>query len=265
LFVLARHYVNGGAVALELGCSPGTPKTIPKERTEASGLTVATSLYLAGLLTIAQTTVRPFLGFALSDWFFLAALCAAFVGLIVRRDSLTFRVPWLIVLGVALFVFSALLSSIGAAEPLQSVAKVARYAYLTLVWFWLGTILITNWRVLRLAVGLWVISLALDGLAAVLQARGLQVPYLGPIMWGRMTGFTEHVNDLGGAAGVALAPALALAFTARGWNRRVLWTLALLGVVAGLVLSGSVSGMAAGAAAAAMWLVVSSPSSFMKP
>jgi uncharacterized membrane protein len=73
-----------------------------------------------------------------------------------------------------------------------------------------------------------------------------------------MTGFTEHVNDLGGAAGIALAPALALAFTAHGWKGRVLWTLALIGVVAALVLSGSVSGMTAGVGAAVMWLVICS-------
>jgi hypothetical protein len=259
LCVLARYYVGAvGVRETDWAIRAQAHQGEAEERAEAHSLSVARALYLAGMLTVAQTTVRPLMGFTLSDWLFFAALCAALAGLIVRRTPIAVRVPWPIVLGVALFVVSGLLSSVGAVEPLQSVARVARFGYLTLVWFWLGTVVLTNWRTLRAAVGLWVVSVALDGVAAILQARGVQVPYVGPVMWGRMTGFTENVNDLGGAAGIALAPALALAFTARNSRTRVLWCLALAGVVAGVVLSGSVGGMAAGAGAVVMWLVVSS-------
>ena len=95
-------------------------------------------------------------------------------------------------------------------------------------------------------------------MAAILQASGMRLPYLGPVVWGRMTGFTGHVNDLGGAAAVAMAPAFALAFTAVRTRTRALWLVALLAIVAGAVFSGSVGGMAAGIGAVGVWLVISS-------
>lgn len=259
IFLLfARYYVNTGAQI-----SPAL-LTLPAASVDSGGVTVAELvaparyLYFAGMLTIAQTTVRPVLGLTLSDWLFFAALCAALVGLVVRPTAVTLRVPWVIILGVALFVASGLMSSVDALQPLQSVARVVRFGYLTLVWFWLGTLALTTWREVRIGMGCWVTSVALDGVAAVLQARGIQVPFLGPVMWGRMTGLTGHVNDLGGAAGVALAPAIAMAFTARRLGGLIYWCLALGGVVAALVLSGSVGGMAAGAGAVVVWVVVSS-------
>lgn len=43
--------------------------------------------------------------------------------------------------------------------------------------------------------GLWVLSIAVDGIGAVLQAAGVALPLLGPVMSGRMSGFTEHVSS----------------------------------------------------------------------
>ncbi len=137
-------------------------------------------------------------------------------------------------------------------------ARVARFGYLTIVWFWLGGVLLTSRRHLRLAVGMWTISIAIDGLAAVAQARGLSLPLAGQVMGGRMSGYTEQINDLGGAAAVAVAPALALVATASRLSRQFLWVLVLLGIVAALVLSGSVGGMAAGIGAVGVWFVVAS-------
>ena len=227
-------------------------------RVEAALAAPALYLYFAGMLAIAQTTVRPLLGLTLSDWLFFAALCAVLVDMVVRPKPVAFRVPWLIILGVTLFVLSGLLSSIDALQPLQSFARVARFGYLTLVWFWVGTVVLRTWNDVRIAMGCWVTSVAVDGLAAMLQARGIQVPFLGPVMWGRMTGLTEHVNDLGGAAGVAMAPALALAFTAKRLSGLAYWCMALAGVVAAVVFSGSVGGMAAGIGAVVVLLVVAS-------
>ena len=258
VLLVARYYVNGagGGAATALARRPIAALT-EGETGAASSLELARFFYFAGILTVAQTSVRPFAGFTLSDWLFLGSLLAALAGLVMQPANAELRIPRLIVLGVVLFVISGLLSSMGAAEPLQSAARVARFGYLTLVWFWLGTQVLTSRRALRIAVGLWVVSVALDGVAALLQARGVQLPFVGPSVWGRMTGFTEHVNDLGAAAGVALAPALALVFTAGRARSVVLWCLALAGVVAGVITSGSVSGMAVGLGAVFAWLVVS--------
>ena len=209
------------------------------------------------MLTIGQTTLRPLAGFTLSDWLFLGAMCAALAGLAMRRSALTFRVPALIVLGVSLFVVSGLLSSFDAVAPLESAARLIRFAYLTLVWFWLGTLLLTKMKYLRTAIGMWVLSVSVDGVAAVMQANGVAIPFVGQALWGRMTGFTEQVNDLGGAAAVAMAPAFALIFSASRWWRQIFWAVALLFVVAAAVLSGSIGGMAAAIGAVGIWFVVS--------
>jgi O-antigen ligase len=259
LVLLARHYVRAGDVADAIEVAPSPPRPLATRAGAGVGVAApARYLYFAGMLAIGQTTVRPVLGLTLSDWLFFAALCAVLCDMAVRPQPLSLRMPWLIILGVALFVVSGMLSSVGALEPLQSAARVARFGYLTLAWFWVGTAVLTSWRDVRIATGCWVTSIAVDGLAAVLQARGVAVPFLGPIMWGRMTGLMEHVNDLGGAAGVALVPAFVLALTARRLRGIAYWCLALAGVIAALLLSGSVSGMAAGAVAVLVWLVLAS-------
>ena len=253
LLLVARGYVAGASVGGGIALEPGHAVAVG-----ADGAVVARYLYFAGMLTIGQTTVRPLAGFTLSDWLFFAALSVVLVDLATRERKVRFAVPTVVVIGVVLFVVSGLLSSFDAAAPLLSVAKVLRFGYLTVAWFWLGTLVLTRPRHLRAAVAMWVLSVAADGLGAVLQARGLPVPYLGPVMWGRMTGFTAHVNDLGGAAAVAMAPAFALIFTAVRLGSRILWTLVLLAIVVAAVLSGSVGGMATGLGAVGVWLVVSS-------
>jgi len=250
LLLLARRYVAAGAATTEPG--GGETPSAPQD------LRLARYLYFAGLLTIGQTTFRPLLDLTLSDWLFFAALMGVLAGSVVDGRRLTFRIPPLLVVGVVLFVVSGTVSSLDAVAPLQSVARVTRFGYLTIVWFWLGTLVLRRESHLRAAIGCWVASVALDGVAAVLQARGVALPYLGPVMWGRMTAFTEHVNDLGGAAAVAMAPAFALIFTAARLRGRLAWTASLLAIVAAAVLSGSVGGMAAGVGALGVWFVVSS-------
>ena len=260
--VAARHYVRAGLIVpsgpASLPTAGDNPALIENRALEADALAPARYAYFAGMLTIGQTSVRPIAGLTVSDWLFFVALCAAFVGLIVSRRTVTFRLPVLIMLGVALFAASGTLSSFHAVAPILSMARVARFGYLTIVWFWLGGVLLTSRRHLRLAVGMWTISIAIDGLAAIAQARGLSLPLAGQVMGGRMSGYTEQINDLGGAAAVAVAPALALVATASRLSRQLLWVLVLLGIVAALVLSGSVGGMAAGIGAVGVWFVVAS-------
>ena len=218
---------------------------------------MARYLYYAGLLTIGQTAFRPFGSFTTSDWLFFAAFCAVLATAAIGKRKLAFRIPPVILLGVALYVGSGLVASVGADAPLLSVSLVARFAYLTLVWFWLGTVVLTNGRHLRTAVSLWVLSVALDGVAAILQARGIGIPFLGPIDAGRMSGLAETVNGLGGAAAIAMAPAFALIAAASRPARRAAWIVALLFIIAAVILSGSVTGMAAGIAATGVWVIVS--------
>ena len=75
----------------------------------------------------------------------------------------------------------------------------------------------------------------------------------GKISWGRMTGFTQHVNDLGGLCGITLVPAVMLA--ARPLRRGRVVPAVMLGLVAvGLMLSSSFSGLVSAGVATALWV-----------
>ena len=253
--ILARRYITARATESVSGLAlRGSREDESVSAVEA--FVPARFFYFAGIATIGQATIRPLLGLTLSDWLFFAGLCAALAAIMMTSRGVSVRIPALAVLGICVFVVSGLVSSIGADAPATSALYVARFAYLTLAWFWLGTVVLTRHRHLQIVLGLWVLSIALDGAAAVLQAKGLQVPFLGPVMSGRMTGFTDHPNNLGGPAAVALAPAVALLLLATRATARLIWLVVGLFVVAALVLSGSVSGMLAAAAAVGVLLVL---------
>jgi hypothetical protein len=226
-------------------------------RSAVGDLRVARYLYYLGMLTIGQTAFRPLGGFTTSDWLFLGSLCAVLVSAGIRRSKLAFELPPLVLVGAVLYVISGLVASIGADLPLLSLSLLGRFAYLILVWFWLGTAVLKTRRELRMAIGLVVVSVALDGVAAILQARGVAPPFVGAVAGGRMSGLAESVNGLGGAAAIAMAPAFSLAATATGALRRMVWIVAILLLVIAIVLSGSVTGMVAGVAATGVWILVS--------
>jgi O-antigen ligase len=132
---------------------------------------------------------------------------------------------------------------------------VARFAYITLVWFWLGTVVLERPQHVDIAIRLWVISVAATGAAAVVQLWFGDVIPQTSISWGRMTGFTGQVNELGGITAVALVPSLMITAKAKGPNQ-VLGSLLVVLIAAGLVLSGSLSAMIAGATSGLVWLAL---------
>jgi O-antigen ligase len=75
-----------------------------------------------------------------------------------------------------------------------------------------------------------------------------------------MTGLTQHVNDLGGLTAIALVPSLMFATTARfGRSLRLVGVATSALILSGLILSGSVAGFAAAAAAVLGWLLMRRP------
>lgn len=223
----------------------------------AGGFQLPRLLYCLGLLSIAQLRFRVVSEFTVSDWLFLAAFVAACFEALVFRRPLPWRLPGAVLGGIVLFTIGGLTASIGAAAPVESVVEVAKFAYLTVVWFWLGTVLLREPGQVRLAVLCWLISAAVTGAAAIIQfAWGPVLPGLPPADT-RMTGFADHMNDLGGLSAIALIPALAL--TVRGGPLRrqaPAYALSLL-IGAGLVLSGSVGGLFAAAAGGLIWVAFS--------
>jgi hypothetical protein len=128
-----------------------------------------------------------------------------------------------------------------------------------LLWAWTGSMVLRDRRDILVAVTLWALSAAVGGFAAIAQVAGVN-GIAGPLEGNRALGFTDHPNDLGGAAAVAAVPCLMLA--ARLTNASPVtvlarWVLLAL-IAAGLLLSGSVAAMVAALVAGVIWL--SSPS-----
>jgi hypothetical protein len=214
-------------------------------REEEADLRLARFLYCCGLLTIGELTIRPAFSLTLSDLLFFASLVSACPSLLSRHFDQGF-LPRGILFGSYLFCLGALLSAFGAPQPLLSLLRAVKFNYLTLVWFLLGTIVLRRPADVRTAVGCWVLSLAFSGAGAVAQLfRGDVIPATA-VFAGRMTGFTQHVNDLGGSAAVAFVAAVWFATNLLHF-KFVPFTgaIPMILVAAGVILSGSVGGLIA--------------------
>ena len=212
--------------------------------------------YYAGAATIGFLTVRPALGFTASDWIFLLAVGIAGLVILVQGITLYYVIPRAITVGVLIFALGGLLSSIDAVAPNQSALVVVRMLYLTLVWFWLGTVVLQTRSHVQNALVAWVCSAALSSSGALIQFVYGDVIPGGTLAWGRTTGFTEHPNVLGGLAATAFVPALMLAVDSPQRRMRVIGTISTAVIAAGLLLSGSVGGLLAATVATMVWLAL---------
>jgi len=205
---------------------------------------------------MALLTVRPAAAFTLSDWLFLLALVLTALAAMRSRKTVGFHVPLAVICGAVLFAVGGLISSSQAVQPVSSAAVVARILYITIPWFWLGTVLLRTPGHVRRAVNAWVVSVSICGAGAVAQLFDNEIIPDGGVYHGRATGFTVHPNELGGLAAVAFVPALMLAVNARGYMRAVNWSAAIF-VGAGLLLSGSVGALLAAVVSTGVWIVAS--------
>lgn len=226
------------------------------ESSSDEGLAPARGLYYLGCLMVGFLVIRTGVGVTVSDLLFLFALGLTALTLIAGRQPAPVFMGPMLFLGVALFAAGGLLSSFGADSPGESVLVVARVIYLTMVWFLLGAVLLTRPAHVRTAIGFWVASAALGGAGAVVQTLFGDVIPGGQVNYGRVSGFVYQVNDLGGLCAVAAIPAAMLVTRARTPGTRLAATTALLLIVAGLLLSSSVSGVVAVAGAGAVWLSI---------
>jgi O-antigen ligase len=250
-----RFRPSGGVPARPTarGIAPDRPLNLENRVAGARRFAFARFVYYLGILTLSALAFRPFASITFSDWAFLAALLLAFLDLLLSGERLGLSISRSILLGSAIFAIGGLVSSVHAASPVASVAVVLRVLYLTIVWFWLGTAVLRRSQDVRVAVRLWVLSAAAGGVAAFIQLRGFDVVHLTSFSALRMTGLAEHVNDLGGITCIALVPALALGVASRTVRDRLVSYICLLSVVGGLILSGSLTGMAVGGVAVLLW------------
>lgn len=225
------------------------------DNTTLSTFRLAKFLFFSGVLLIAQTSWRPFLSFTLSDWCFLASVLFI-LPVVLGQAKIEVPIPKYVWIGLALIVVGGLLSTPLAEGPLSSFSSLAKLLYLIGIWFSVGTILLYRSEDIQKAMVFWCISAGVTSAAAAAQMIwGDIIPGTSP-NWGRMTGFAEHVNDLGIITSITLVPALYLA-TGEG-NRAGIslgfWLLACL-IAGGLVWSGSISGVLAAATGLFIWVL----------
>jgi O-Antigen ligase len=221
---------------------------------ESRDLRLSRMFFYLGTATVAEATWRPALGLTVSEILFMVALGGCIFAAL-RGHGLV-PLPASLVVGVSLFVFGGAISSISARSPAGSGIAALHGAYVMLLWAWTGVMLLRTRQHILTAISLWVVSVAVLGAGALWQASGGSA-LTGPLEGQRATSFTDHPNDLGGAAAIGLVPALLLAtrpISGQTVLSRVLPWL-LVGLIAlGLILSASVAGMAAGLVGLVVWL-----------
>jgi O-antigen ligase len=239
-----------------LSVSPQAEDAEESEAGVGDEFRLARFVFYLGAATIGLLTIRPAFALTASDLIFFACLGLTCLALLTSRTDRDYLVPATITVGVGLFAFGGFISSLGAVMTIQSLSIIARLLYLTVVWFWLATILLQTRRHIEIAAGAWVMSAALSASGALAQFfRGDIIPG-GDSAWGRMTGFTPHYNHLGGLVAIAFVPALMFAVDSPHRRVRIFGTVVIGFLAAGLLLSGSVGGLLATVCSVVFWIAI---------
>ena len=202
--------------------------------------------YVGGLATSGLLVLRPAGALTASDLLFAASF-VLYLAYLIREDRPVRPVsPW-IGIGAGIFAIGALASSAGAAQVSDSLGILLRFVLVAVMWVWLGVQVIGDWPMLRVCATAWAFGGAMAASGAVLQALVGDVLPGTAITWGRMTGFTQNVNDLGGVCAIALPISVCLVMDTIRNGRRGAPVYVAVGLLnfAGLVLSGSVGGFTA--------------------
>lgn len=223
--------------------------------TQSDVVRLARWFFYAGAGTTGFLLLRPIAGLTLSDLLFAGGLFLI-VGLAIRNGESTkipFPIP--VMVGLIIFLIGAFAASFVTSHTVQSLFVTIKFAYLFVGWSWLSKEVLRDRRQVDIATRLWLCSAAISGLAGVLQITvGLDIPGA-QNTYGRVSGLTGHVNDLGGVCAIALVVAVASALSHPEVKWRYFDSLLALSIAAGLIFSGSVGSMAAAAAGLVVWAV----------
>jgi O-antigen/teichoic acid export membrane protein/O-antigen ligase len=252
-----HHWTSRAAMAFPkagIARKHGYEVTAPQAEAE---FRTARRLYYVGIAFLALLTIRVGGQLTVSDLLFAVSFVVACAELIVLRRRIPVRLPALLLLGMALFSIGGVFSTFESYEPVKSIAVVGRFIFLTVFWFWLGTIVLHRREHVTKALTLWVASAAVCGAAGILQIMAGNIVPGTTDEFGRATGFTTQSNDLGGITSIAFVPALMLAARpGLAASQRMLSYGLLLLIAAGLVVSGSVGGLLAAAVATVVWIAL---------
>jgi O-antigen ligase len=215
---------------------------------------------------VALGAIRPFGGLDLSDWFFLASIAVVAGTVVARQAGVNPHLPGLFVFGFTAFALGAVFSLPVALHPAESAGAFARFTFTVVVWFALAAAVLRTRRHVEIAVAAWIVSIAISGIAAIVQVKWGALVFSsfttlpsnagGFATGGREIGLSGHPNDLGGAAAVVVAPAILFATSRIATEAQRYAFIGMLSLVlAAIALSGSVTAFAASIAAAAIWFL----------
>jgi O-Antigen ligase len=202
-----------------------------------------------GTATMSFTTWR--LGqVLLSDLLFVAAALVIVVKLLTGNDG-DLAPPEqrksspLILAGALLLLTAGTLSSLRSWTPVESITVVLRFAWITLVWFWIMRTVCRDRDDLKLLLRAWKFAALATSCAAVLGMLG--VAFLSTHLGDRQVGLNGHPNHLAGqvsAAFILFLLAVPRAEHTAGRRMRVGWLIALGVTAVAVFSSGSISGLA---------------------
>ena len=195
------------------------------------------------MLFVGAPVLRPLVGTTTADWLFAASLVSVGVESLVGRAP-TFRLPsfWLLA-GGGLVALASLLSAVTSSTPGSALGAGVKFLAVTVVWIWLGALVLEGVDQVCIAVLAWSISAAAASMAGFVQLAFGDVIVGTTPSYHRMTGLGGQVNEFGAITAIVLIPLVGLLVLTRGRDRRLLVVIGLL-LISGLLLSGSLSAFA---------------------
>lgn len=209
-------------------------------------------LLYAGLALSSLLVLRGPASFTIGDYLIAGAAGCALLSL--RKPPR--NLPGSIYTAGILLLLGGVFASAVASDLSGSLLATVRLLYLAVVIPWTFLMLLLTPSQVARAAACWVAGAAVAGAGAVMQlVAGDVIPGGDITNAGRFTGFTASISDLGGITAVGAAAALAALNAGLSRRAQGAAVTALALCLVGLVLSGSVSGMIALAAAAAVLLI----------
>jgi len=244
----------------ERAAAPATPDT---EAEQSTGWPLRLSLL--GLFTISFNSTR-IAGWAISDLLFVLAAFVIVLKIVAgeSRDlapAASRRSPRMVLVGTLVLLTGGTISSLLAPAPASSMLVMARFAWLTIVWFWILRSVCRSRGDLFRMVAAWRNGLIVSSIAALLGSIGVPM-FATDYNYGRQAAFTFHpgelMNFLLPGLQVAIAVALVLPASPRS-TRTARWSFAVAGMLSyALFTTGSTSGLVAtgGGLVGMVWVAV---------
>lgn len=186
-----------------------------------------------------------------------ALLIASFIltALEVVSTGRSWSVTWAGIVAAALIIVGGGIVTFAAADTVGSLLVLVRVLFLLILIPWTMSILLSTPARVQKALGFLAAGAAACAAGSIVQlALGDVIPGSEITTGGRYPGFAVHVSDTGGITCLAVVYGTGIALSRRK-RTRLLGLLILLAGLAGLILSGSVSGMLAAVGGGLLLLV----------